>query len=362
MCLQWGLFFAAYHPLWLWPAMIVSQAIAYYREQKQRILMREYGLMMMLFHAISYYWLIYPLQDKMHFHGGQATTLMLVCAGIHTVIFMILVWVRRSLQATHLFPIISWGLLWISFEYIKAVFLGGFPWQSIALTQVDGPLSSLLPYTGQTGLTFIVCIAGAAIAYRQAALFISITLVLMLLNLTPKHHSPINTLSAYAYQTNSTERERKSIYERLDLLTQPHPEHAELVVFPEGTFSLSKDDVRYIESHPQFSSSFSRSNQTHLLYGVNIENEDRQIENAIRVINHQGFVMQYNKSFLVPFAEKVPYGFSFLQYFVGSLPKYYQGKSSGILNMGGKLINLRICYDMFFPDFLSLIIFMPLLS
>ena len=41
------------------------------------------------------------------------------------------------------------------------------------------------------------------------------------------------------------QKERENQFMSLDLLTQPHPEHAELVVFPEGTFSLSKDDAIY---------------------------------------------------------------------------------------------------------------------
>ncbi len=47
---------------------------------------------------------------------------------------------------------------WLLCEYLRSVFLTGFPWLSLGYSQIDGPLSSFAPVIGEVGITALVLI------------------------------------------------------------------------------------------------------------------------------------------------------------------------------------------------------------
>ena len=72
---------------------------------------------------------------------------------------------------------------WLITEYLRGVFLTGFPWLSLGYTQIDSPLASFIPITGEFGLNSIVlllCIAIHLLIQRKN-LVLSLTIILSLI-------------------------------------------------------------------------------------------------------------------------------------------------------------------------------------
>ncbi|MFC3120159.1 apolipoprotein N-acyltransferase [Agaribacter flavus] len=55
-------------------------------------------------------------------------------------------------------------LVWLVTEWVRAHFLTGFPWLSIAYSQIDSPLSGMLPVIGEIGVSALVLCISASIA------------------------------------------------------------------------------------------------------------------------------------------------------------------------------------------------------
>ena len=65
---------------------------------------------------------------------------------------------------------------WLLCEYLRSVFLTGFPWLSIGYSQIDSPLASYAPIVGEVGLTAIILIINICwvVAFSQTSTTLSI--------------------------------------------------------------------------------------------------------------------------------------------------------------------------------------------
>ena len=65
--------------------------------------------------------------------------------------------------------------LWVATEWVLVEYLysrvpwGGFGWTRLAFTQADSPLAGLFPYVATTGVSFLVALLGAALAWAWFA-------------------------------------------------------------------------------------------------------------------------------------------------------------------------------------------------
>lgn len=53
--------------------------------------------------------------------------------------------------------------MWLVSEYLRGVFLTGFPWLSLGYTQINSPLRSLVPIIGEFGITCVILLACVAL-------------------------------------------------------------------------------------------------------------------------------------------------------------------------------------------------------
>ncbi len=66
---------------------------------------------------------------------------------------------------------LPWWPLWVAGEWVLMEYLysrvpwGGFGWTRLAFTQADSPLAGLFPYVATTGVSFLVALLGAALAW-----------------------------------------------------------------------------------------------------------------------------------------------------------------------------------------------------
>ena len=58
---------------------------------------------------------------------------------------------------------------WLLCEYLRSIFLTGFPWLSLGYSQIDSPLANFAPVIGEVGITAIILIVNICLVkiYRQ---------------------------------------------------------------------------------------------------------------------------------------------------------------------------------------------------
>ncbi len=66
---------------------------------------------------------------------------------------------------------LPWWPVWVAAEWVLVEYLysrvpwGGFGWTRLAFTQADSPLAGLFPYVATTGVSFVVALLGAGLAW-----------------------------------------------------------------------------------------------------------------------------------------------------------------------------------------------------
>ena len=101
--------------------------------------------------------------------------LMLLLSGYLALFPVFAFKVLKRFFPTQYWPL-AMGFVWLVMEYLRAHFLTGFPWLSIAYSQSSSPLSSLLPIIGEIGLAaviVVVCIS-ISIGFSQKRFVLSL--------------------------------------------------------------------------------------------------------------------------------------------------------------------------------------------
>ena len=166
--MMWPFLFLAMSPFWQWWAMFAFLARFYYREEQSPISYIELTIGFLCFHFASYYWVGFPLAEKLGVNVMLGLLPGLIAAAIHTLLFLFCINLRRTFLNKYIPSLLSWPCLWLLFEYLKEHTLGGFPWCGIALTQIDAFFApALFSMMGPIGVTFIVCLVSALLAKKH---------------------------------------------------------------------------------------------------------------------------------------------------------------------------------------------------
>src|SRR5450631_785210 len=344
----------------------------------------------------------YWIYQTMFYYGGispiASAAILLgysLVLGLYFACFGFLVSLIGKSSRRILPPLIAAPFLWVALEF-AASRITSVPWDQFGYSQVDNYwLTSLAPFTGVYGLSFILVMASATIVsalidhaeslrYRFAVLgtAVGVTGLLQLGHLFPPPPQPtqatavlmqpnlsVKGTSAWEqtlYDANVAEFSRLSkqtcgtyigglpqtnaravVAPCVDRLTKP-----DLIAWPEAPTAFHDIDPRFQEVMHNLA---TETGASVIAGNVGIETKagDYTIFNSAVVYSPQGdFVGRYDKIHLVPFGEYVP--FKDLLFFAGHLTRnvsdFGRGEYRKVFRTGGHRYGVFICYESIFAD------------
>ncbi|HEC66040.1 MAG TPA: apolipoprotein N-acyltransferase [bacterium] len=278
----------------------------------------------------------------------------------------------------HRLLIILAPILWVSLEYLRSIFLSGFPWALLGYSQyLNTPLIQISEFTGVYGVSFLIVLANVTIAHlitdhrlpitvRRKILPVIIVAIILgacftygKLILRKAHLIPRNSeLKVGIVQGNIGREKWNEVFhqEALDihirLTEEVAKEEPELIVWSEtATTSCLKqgggDLVRL--------SDLARKLRSHLLIGsLDLAPEDNYYNSAFLLSPKGNILYQYNKIHLVPFGEFTP-----LRKELPCLARLVERMGGGgfrageeltIFDLDGKRFGVLICYEGVFDN------------
>jgi len=293
----------------------------------------------------------------------------------------------------------SAALLWTALDHLRSFALGGFPWATLAYSQVDNPaLMGLVPFTGVYGLSFALVLAGAALAdagvalrarrrpawHTAAALVTVVLLHLAGAGAAGRHDlSGAPTLRIAALQGNidqgvkwSREWAERILETYLDLSRRAAREGAEVIVWPETAVPGLIEVDEWVRA--PIARLARETGATFVLgaTGVVLSPEGTRVlhyfDSAFVMDGRGEMLTRYDKTHLVPFGEFVPLrsllgvffqalatGISSSDVMAGPAPRALSlpvagrgGAEVGGADLGGEsvMVGVPICYELLFPD------------
>jgi len=279
-------------------------------------------------------------------------------------------------------------VLWVGFEYLRAILLTGFPWMDLGYGLFGQPwLIQAADLGGHHLITFGLVLAnGLAVAaidrrrrdFRRnlrparGPLWAAVVVLVAVGGYSAVRYRTAEVVVAQADQARiavvqgnidqaikwSPATKEATVTTYLDLSRQAVREAAaQLVVWPETAlpFYPQKDPLinRVID--------FATANDTWLLTGAPLYTLTPQIGDADRLHFWNGAILvgpggqvggQYAKQHLVPFGEYVPLRrfLPFLQPLVVNIDDFSAGADKGPLVLGAMKLGMLICYESIFPD------------
>jgi apolipoprotein N-acyltransferase len=262
---------------------------------------------------------------------------------------------------------------WVTFEYLRGMLIGGFPWIPLGNTMVTLlPLAQLASVTGVYGLSLLVALvnvgfATAALTQSRARLAaVAGTLLLIAFvsvwggrrmagNTLVTGGTPIRVglIQANIAQVDKWNPARAGmIVERYQQLTrQALDGGAEFLLWPESSTPF------YFEEDPQGAivrQLVRQSGKPLLLGSDEIESGPtlRYYNSAFMLDEGGATAAVYRKIHLVPFGEYVP--FQRLLFFVAPLVEAVSSFSAGqvvtLLPVNGHMVTTAVCYEVTYPD------------
>jgi apolipoprotein N-acyltransferase len=276
-----------------------------------------------------------------------------------------------------------WLLLpfWLLSEFLRGVFLTGFPWLTLGYSQIDGPLATFAPIVGEKGLSALILIISIAVVYviKQRRIMLNIALLAMVSASYLALHN-----SAWVSQTGKSvnvmmvqgniKQEMKwqpeltwpSMLSYLDLTRQHYP--AELIIWPESAIT-AVEPSRQAQDFLQIAQSSAALNNSAIITGIiDYDINNKNYYNNLIVLgkstieDEQGSYQynnlnRYSKHHLLPIGEFVPFA-DWLRpiapFFNLPMSSFSRGEyvQKNLLANGLNLLPL-ICFEVAFSEQLS---------
>lgn len=344
-----------------------------------------------IFFSINFSWFTYTVGSYV---GWLAFAVVLIPALIEALAFALTAACTKiafRLAPGWLAPIAGAAAFTI-FEWLRSVDVTAVPFAQIGYSQTSTPLSVFAAYVGSFGVTFVVMLLGAYIAYavsRRRAAPLAIVVVIIAAgwyaayNAWPARHAAPPALRVAAVQGNiaqtikwNKETLPRSV-ERYTALTKAlAPLHPQLVVWPETVITTDLDDQAYFWNLPALAPDERKAVQAYLSTGSRLRAQfaylarslrttlvvgslDRHYGpeglkeyNALYTYGPNGLLLNvYDKRQLVPFAESLPAPAIF-----GWIPdaaligRFGHGMQNTVIPVNGMRFAPLICWESAFPD------------
>jgi apolipoprotein N-acyltransferase len=291
-----------------------------------------------------------------HFGGTLVWILFCLAKGLYLGVFGLLAGVLIQKR----YAVLAIPALWTGIERVPGPFF--YTWLTLGNAGIDMAVPMrLAPYTGVYGLSFLFALFGTAIAWialrrpRKDLVWLGLVVILALL---PRLAAPTEpTRSAVTVQPNVEERDNwtrpevDSLHQRLEILTlqaglsRPTPD---VVLWPEMPAPMYYfQDTRLRD---RVHTAARTLHSSFIIGTVGQENQYRIRNSAVQVSPSGEFKGRYDKIFLVPFGEFIPFPFQGLvQKITNEIGDFEPGERVSVFDLGTHKLGAFICYESAIP-------------
>ena len=279
---------------------------------------------------------------------------------------------RKTFEVFLLFP-----ATWVLSEWLREFLFTGFPWLYLGYTAVDNSLlQGYIPILGIFGIGFLMVLISQTFSYllgslrdltqRKSLYLSSFVLIIIFIGNQPLENinwtESDGKISATVVQPNidikekwtqkglqkiESEIEKKISQNSLQNITQ-----ISVIFWPEVTLPSLIQKNRVNEFRTNI---LNQNNMLGMVIGALSTNESEEINNSLIGIGNISGI--YDKKFLVPFGEYVPFSglFNvFFDFFNFNRPQILSGKKSELIGNNLIKISSAICYEIAYQNvFLS---------
>ena len=344
-----------------------------------------------IFFAINFSWFTYTVGSYV---GSLAFAVVLIPAAIEALAFALTAAFTKLAQrfAPPLLVPIAGAAAFTVFEWLRSVDYTAVPFAQIGYTQTSTPLAVYAAYIGSFGVTFIVMLLGAYIAYAAVRRKVAPLAVVALLVAAgwyaayaawPARHAAPPSLRVAAVQGNIAQTIKwepgqlpRNVQRYVSMTERLAPLHPQLVVWPETVITtdlnlqpfyfdwrgIAPDQAAQLRSilatNAKLRGEFARlakSMHTTLVVGSldrHWTSTGLKEYNALYTYGPSGTLVNvYDKRQLVPFVENLPLPAIFSHIPDASLiGRFTQGTENTVIPAGGMLFAPLICWESAFPD------------
>jgi apolipoprotein N-acyltransferase len=268
---------------------------------------------------------------------------------------------------------------WVATEVLRAYTMFRFPWCLLGYSQYTLlPMAQLASITGVYGISFLVVLTSAVLAYAYAVRQntgrilggLAALLAAVWLHGTWTMSRPVaesgriraGLVQASILQDDKWDADKavSNIERHVTLTRRAAAEGAKLIVWPESSVPFPIDLDRFAAVADQMRE-LARSTDAALVFGnddIEITPDHRRIWVGAKMLDRDGrLVYRYHKNRLVPFGEYVPLqdvlslGGRFALRLVSAVGEFTAGTEAAVGAVDGHTLGTSICYEAIFPDY-----------
>ena len=257
--------------------------------------------------------------------------------------------------------------IWVSVEFARSFGILGFPWTSLANTQIDYfYLIQNAEYVGIYGVSFWILLINTFLYYilfhrRTVKLYLSFIVIFIfpwilgMYYFSEVKETIIDDYKVSIIQPNihlSDKRDFTKRFINIDNLIKKSKKcikkGSQLIIWPES--ALPYDNLQNPKTMQYIIDSLLIDNDSYLLTGNVIYDKKGHYNSAV-LINKTGIVDIYNKRLLVPVAEYVPLSdiFQKLKEFNFGQANFSKGEADVVFETYNQKFSSLICFESTFP-------------